>query len=100
MCFLRWPIDDMSHVPRFFSKKGEPLFFPVITSGNVFPTVTSGGKLCPTDISGRNVFSTVITSGNLFPAVISGENALTHTLEQIARAQAATKPDVFQEEEN
>ena len=62
---LRWPIDDISDVPRFFRKKDEPLFFPtVISSGNVFSTVITSG----------NVFSTVITSGNVFPTVITSQN--------------------------
>ena len=62
-CFfwiLRWPIDDISDVPRFFRKKDEPLFFPtVISSGNVFPTVITSG----------NVFSTVITSRTVWNAL-------------------------------
>ena len=34
-CFLRWPIDDISDMPRLFWKKDEPLIFPtVISSGN------------------------------------------------------------------
>ena len=75
---LRWPVNDISDVPRFFREKDEPLFFrtvtssgnvlsTVITSGNVFLTVITGGNVSPTVISGGNVFSTVITSGNLFP---------------------------------
>ena len=66
MQFTRWPIDDISDMPRFFRKKDEPLFFPtVISSGNVFWTVITGG----------NVFSTVITSGKVFPTVITSRNA-------------------------
>ena len=64
-----------SHVPRFFWKKDEPLFFlTVITSGNPFSTVITSGNVFPTVISSGNTFSTVITSGNLFPKVITSGN--------------------------
>ena len=67
---LRWPINDISDVPRFFRKKDQPLFFPTaISGGNVFSTVITSGNLFPTVISSRNVFATVITSGKLFPTV-------------------------------
>ena len=57
MTFIRWPIDDISDLPRFFRKKDEPLFFPtVISSGNVFSIVITSG----------NVFSIVLTSGSVF----------------------------------
>ena len=73
MTFLRWPIDDISDVPRFFRKKDEPLFFlTVISGGNMFPTVVTSRNLFPTVITSRNVFSTVITSGNVFCSTISG----------------------------
>ena len=63
---VRWPIDDISDVPRFFCKKNEPLFFlTVISGGNVFPLVITVG----------NRFPLVITVGNTFPPLITvGEN--------------------------
>ena len=70
MPIVRWPIDDISDVPRFFRKKDEPLFFPtVISSGNVFSTVISGGNVFPTVITSGNVFSTVITSRTVWNAL-------------------------------
>ena len=60
----------------FFRKKDEALFFP---------TVTNSG----------NVFSTVITKGNVFPGSYKWRERVVHALEQIARAQAARKPDVL-----
>ena len=75
MTFLRWPIDDISYVSRFFRKKDEPLFFPtVISSGNVFPTVTTSGNLLPTVVTSRNLFPTVIPSRNVFPTVITSRS--------------------------
>ena len=72
---VRWPIDDISNVPRFFRKKDEPLFFPtVISGGNVFSTVITSGNLFRTVITSRNVFPTVITSGNVFLTVITTRN--------------------------
>ena len=69
--YLRWPIDDTSHVPRFFWKKDEPLVFPtVISSGNMFTTVITSGNPFPTVITSGNVFSTVIPSDNLFPTFL------------------------------
>ena len=75
---LRWPIDDISDVPRFFRKKHEPLFFPtVISSGNVYSKVITSRNLFPTVITSGNVFPTVITSGNMFPTVTSGGNVFS-----------------------
>ena len=75
MPIVRWPIDDISDVPRFFRKKDEPLFFPtVISSGNVFSTVIISRNVFSTVITSRNVFPTVITSGNVLPTVITSGN--------------------------
>ena len=70
---LRWPIDNISDVPRFFRKKDKPLFFlTVISSENVFLTVITSGNLFP--YNKRERVPTVITSGNVFPTVITSEN--------------------------
>ena len=53
------------HVPRFFRKKDEPLFFPtVISDGNVFSIIIISGNVFPTVITRGNMFPTVTTTGN------------------------------------
>ena len=69
---LRWLIDDISDVPRFFGKKDEPLLFPTVTSSaNVFPTVITIGEVFLTFTSGGNTFLLVITIENTFPLLIT-----------------------------
>ena len=75
---VRWPIDDISDVSRFFRKKDEPLFFPtVISSGNSFLKVITSRNLFPTVTTSGSKFLTVIISGKLFPTVITSWNVLS-----------------------
>ena len=69
---MRWPIDDISDVPRFFRKKYKPLFFlTVISSGNVFSIVITSRNVFPPLVNVRNTSPIVITVGNTLALLVT-----------------------------